>query len=358
MRAIVAALAVLTAACAHRPVFDTWRLRDPLLVPPGVAGAEIVNRSFATTIVPGGGACAAEAPMLQLRKKRLWLTVDRAALQQQRQPGWLSAWTLEAERDKCIAAGEGVRLEQLIVESVPLESQVAYRLVHPNDVQSGYVELGPDNRLEVRSPLMGSPDAPIGESRTVTMKNGQLTVDLKPSEALLGFEIAWYALRPNAGRPGYHFEPLSADRTTKAGIEHLTAPATNFLKFPAESAYYRLFYKTDDNGVTAIVVSGASRDDLDRRTKTAGSGSCEMCVVLPKRVGINPFLVVTVNEKEMTVPLGATLRTAVQAAGQRVDAVLPTLSVSRPYAGQLRRVEFTGPAIFDLKLGGGERISW
>jgi hypothetical protein len=300
--------------------------------------------------------------MMVLRKKRLWLTVDRDALIQQRQPGWLSNWTLQAEMHGCIAQGESLRLGYLIVEAVPLESQVAYRLLHPSDVQSGYVELGPENRLEVRSPVMAAASAPLEQSSTTTMKNGQLTVDLKPTAALSGFEIAWYGLRPTTGGAGYHFEPLFADRTTRTGIEHLTAPAVNYLQFPTQSAFYRLFYKTDDNGVTAIVISGTTREDLDRRTKAASSTSavCELCVVLPKRVGVNPFLVVTVNEKELTIPLGGTVRTAVQAAGQRVDAVLPTLAVTKLYGGQPRRVEFdrAAPAILDLKLSGGERLSW
>jgi hypothetical protein len=361
MRASVTAFVLLTAGCAHKPVFNSWRLTGPLLVPPGVAGADTAKRSFATNIVPGTGSCAAESPMLQLRKKRLWLAVDRAALEQQKEAGWLSNWTLQAEQHGCIAAGEGVRLGYLIVESVPLESQAAFRLLHRNDVQSGYVELGPENRLEVRSPVRGPSDAPIAQSSTTTMKNGQLTVDLKPTEALAGFEIAWYGLAANSGHPGYRFVPLSADRTTRAGVEHLAAPAVNYLQFPAQSAYYRLFYKTDDNGVTAIVISGATREDLDRRTKSAATAAaCDLCVVLPKRVGVNPFLVVTVNEKELTVPLGATVRTAVQAAGQRIDGVLPTLAVWRMYAGQLRPVEFPreGSSIFDLKLNGGERLSW
>jgi hypothetical protein len=360
MRAIVAALVLLTAACAHKPVFNTYRLRGPLLVPPGVAAPELEQRVLVTDIAPGKGNCAAEAPMLQLRKKHLVATVDRAALLQQKQPGWLSNWTMQAEMHGCIAQGEGVRLANLIVESVPLDSQAAFRLIRANDVQSGYVELGPENRLEVRSPVMSDANALI-EAQTATMKNGQLNVDVKADPALAGFEIAWYGVRPTAGRTGYHFEPLSADRTTREGVEHLAAPAVNYLQFPPQAAFYRLFYKTDDNGVTAVVISGATREDLDRRTKSACENAGGMCVTLPKRVGVNPFLVVTVNEKEVTVPLGGTVRSAIQAGGvQSPESVLATLSVSRLYAGQLRAVEFerTGNGILNLKLNGGEHVSW
>jgi hypothetical protein len=362
MRGFVPALALLTAACVHKPVFDTYRLRGPVLVPPGVLGPEVVQRTLVSDIAPGKGSCAGEAPLLQLRKKRIVVTVDRESLLQQKQPGWLANWTMQAEAHGCIAQGEGLRLANLIADSVPLESQVAFRLLHPNDVQSGYVELGAHNRLEVRSPIYAGPL----DTAAVTGSGAQLTVDLKAPAALAGFEIAWYALRPDPARGGFRFEPLYADRTTAGGVEHLAAPTVNYLQFPPQAAFYRLFYKTDDNGVTAIVISGATREDLDRRTRAVGAdaSTCEkaagLCVVLPKRVGVNPFLTVTVNEKEITVPLGATVRSAIQGAGRSPETVVATLTVSRPYSGQLRSVEFdrAGPEILNLKLAGGEHLAW
>ena len=361
MRRTILVLALLSSACVHKPVFDTYRLRGPLLVPPGVPGPEVVRRSLVSGMAPGKGSCAAEAPMLQRRGKRLVVTVDRESLLQKKQPGWLSHWTMQAEAHGCIAQGEGIRLANLIVDSVPLESQAAFRLLHANDVQSGYVELGAENRLEVRSPIGRGPV----DTAAVTGAGAQLTVDLK-APALAGFEIAWYALRPAPGRDGFRFEPLYADRTTRNGTEHLAAPTVNYFQFPPRAAFFRLFYKTSDNGVTAIVVSGVTREDLDRRTAALGSGAtaCEhadgLCMVLPQRVGVNPFLVVTVNEKELTVPLSGTVRSAIQAAGGSPETVLPTLTVSRLYAGQLRPVEFdrATPNILNLKLSGGEHLAW
>ncbi len=361
MRRIILALALLSSACVHKPVFDTYRLRGTLLVPPGVPGPEVVRRTLVSGIAPGKGSCAEEAPMLQLRKKRLVVTVDRESLIQQKQPGWLSRWTMQAEAHGCIAQGEGIRLANLIVDSVPLESQTAFRLLHANDVQSGYVELGAGNRLEVRSPIGAGPL----DTAAVTGSGARLTVDVK-APALTGFEIAWYALRPNPERAGFHFEPLYAERTTRNGTEHLAAPAVNYFQFPPQAAFYRLFYKTSDNGVTAIVVSGATREDLDRRTTAvaADATACEhaggLCIVLPQRVGVNPFLVVTVNEKEITVPLSGTVRSAIQAAGGRPETVLATLAVSRPYSGQVRPVEFDRASmnILNLKLSGGEHLAW
>jgi hypothetical protein len=85
-------------------------------------------------------------------------------------------------------------------------------------------------------------------------------------------------------------------------------------------------------------------------------------VVIPKRVALNPFLVITVNGSETTVPVGSTLRAAIQAAtGARiVERVPPELKVYKLYGGKPVPVEFdrAGPEILGLVLNGGERIYW
>ncbi len=161
--------------------------------------------------------------------------------------------------------------------------------------------------------------------------------------------------------------PLTAERSVRERVEQAAAPSTNYFQFPPQASYFRLFYKRDDNGVTAIVISGATREDLDKRTKAVGvdPGACEreagMCLVLPKKVGVNPFLVASVNGKDLTVPLGATVRSAMAAAGMRApESVLAQLTVTKPYAGQPRPVEFdrASQEILNLKLAGGEKIAW
>ncbi len=340
----------------HKPAFDTYRLSGRVLVPPGAAGPEVARRTLVSDLAPGKGDCAREAPLLQRRKKRLTITVDRESLLQPKPPGWLAAWSVQAEADGCLAQGEGVRTAELIAALVPLDSLAAWRLLHVSDVQAGYVELGPENRLEVRSPLGG------GDLQTaaVTGNGGSLNVDLRPSSQPAGFEIGWFALRPNTGRIGSHFEPLYADRFTSGGAEHLTAPAVNYFQFPPQAAFYRLLYKTDDTGIVSIVVAGTTRAELDSRTRTGCEKPDGFCLVLPRRVGVNPFLTVTVSEKEIPVRLDGTIRSAIQAAGARPESVLATLAVTRLYGGRLRPVEFAPghPEILDLKLNGGEHLSW
>src|SRR5579859_2408913 len=102
MRGWIVALLLAASACVHQPVFHTFRLSGPVLVPPGVGTAETALRKFNSDVPAGKGSCAAQAPALQRRGKKLLVTVDRAALIQHTQPGWLSNWTMQAEADGCI----------------------------------------------------------------------------------------------------------------------------------------------------------------------------------------------------------------------------------------------------------------
>ena len=373
---LAAAFTLLAVGCAHHPALNTYRLMrqddGQVLVPPNVKGPQLAQRSFTAKVAQGKGACAIQSGPVQyqVRKRKIRVTVDRDALARQKQPGWLSDWTMQAEAQGCVAAGQGRKLGELIVESVPLDSLVAFRLLHASDVQSGYVELGPENKVEVRSPILreaAPADVPVGEITGISGQDASVNVDLKISSSVIGFETAWYGIQTNSRSIGYRFVPLSAERNIQGAVERNLAPAINYFQFPSQAAFFRLLYKTDDNGVTAMVVSGATRPDLDRRTKIVGvdPAACEkesgLCLVLPKRVGVNPFLVVTVNGGDVTVSLSATVRSAIIAAGIRLpENVLPQLTVTRPYAGQPRTVQFDRQTqdIFNLKLAGGETIAW
>jgi hypothetical protein len=192
-------------------------------------------------------------------------------------------------------------------------------------------------------------------------------VDLKLAPGVIGFETAWYAVRPNIGRPGYHFEALGADRSIQGKVEHAPAPAVDYFQFPPEAAFFRLLYKSDSNGITAIVAFGGTPAELDARTKTAlaDPAVCEKlaapCRALPHKVGVNPYLAVNVQDREVTVPLGANVAAAIEAAGvKNPDSVLPQLSVLRAFRNKLVPVAFDwqSRAILNLQLTGGERISW
>ena len=368
-RVLAAALALgmVTTGCAVR---QTYRLvkqnAGSVLIPPGISKPDVGQRTFTADIAPGRGSCtpAEGAVAIQSRHGRVRVTVTRDPLLKQ-PPGWLSAFAAQAESQGCIAAGEGLKLAARIVESLPLDPRAAWRLLHADDLQTGYVDLGPETRLQVVSPILRegpAPDSPILDASNVTGERNRLTLDLKSTPDLVGYETAWYAVQPKAGQIGFAIAPLSAEKHIQGKVEPAAAPATNYLKFGPQAAYYRLFYKADKGDVVEVVLAAPTRAELDRQTQAFNSGPAlcaqvpsQACVVIPKRVALNPFLVIAVNGSETTVPMGSTLRVAAH-----LDRVPPELKVYKLYAGRAVPVEFdrSSPEILGLVLNGGEKISW
>ena len=370
-RGAVPLLALLTAGCAVRQP-QTYRLvmqpNGRILIPPGVATTDVPRRTFQADVAAGRGKCLPVENAIEIRPhgRGMRVTVTRDGLLRQ-PPAWLSRWTVAAESQGCIAAGQGFKLASRILESLPLNPDAAYRLLHASDVETGYVDLGPENRLQVDSPILREgtpPDAPVIESAKIT----GLTVEVKTSANFLGFETAWYAIRPKPAGTGFSIVPISAERHIQGTVTPAPAPAANYLHFPPEASFYRLFYKAEQGTMKIMVISGATREELDGRTQAiaADPGACErftreICILIPKGVALNPDIVVTVNGREAALPVRSTVRRAIAASGEKnAESLLPRLTVRRLYGGKPVPVEFdaASPEILNLILSGGEEISW
>jgi hypothetical protein len=331
-----------------------------------VAGPETDRR---TVVADGVSAkpCRPENGPVQLERRRgRWrATVDRQALVEQ-QAGWLLSWGIQLESQGCLSVGEGERMARIVAEAVPLDTEAAYRLLHPAALT--YIELGAASRLEVRSPIFRAGTAEEDfQIASVSGEGARIAVDLKPPANLIGYEIAWYGVEANAGRPGYRIAPLSADRTIGGATERLPAPPTDYLRFAPQAAFFRVFYKTEANGVTAIFIAGKTRDELNRRTATVSENldSCaqeqDMCITLPRRLAVNPFLAVTVNGATVSVAQGSTVAAAIRATGIRdAQSVVARLKVTRLFRNRPTPVEFyrNAPDILSMKLVGGETLAW
>jgi len=375
---ILAVLVLVAPACAPRRP-QTYRLvpqdRARILVPPGVATAEAARATLVAAVADWRPSCTPEgaALVIQPRKKSVRIMVSRDALLQE-PPGWLSQWSADAEAHGCLAPGAGLEFAMRILESVPLDPSAAYRLLHADNIQKGYIDLGLEDRLQVVSPIMkagAAPDAPIVETASTSGNDRQLSVTLRTTDNLIGVETAWYAFQPRPDRAGTTIVPLAAERTIQGKTEPAASPLTNYFQFSPRAAFYRMFYKTDpaDNGITEIMVTAPTRAELDRRTQalTKDFSLCqksdpEMCMVIPRRVAVNPFMMVTVNGTEVRLAIGSSVRRAIQ-TGQgppRVQEVLPQLEILKPYNGKLVPVEFdrSRQEILDVMLLGGEHVSW
>jgi hypothetical protein len=325
---------LLLAGCAKPP--SAWRLTGQVLTPPRVANPSVEH---AIVRVPRATDCTPK------RK----LSVDRAELEK-RDRGWLADWS-ERCGDPSLAAR--------VLEAVPLTTGVGFRLMHADDVRAGFVDLGPGNRMEVLSPIVREgtdENAPLIEEQSVAGTDQRIEVVLKTSPNLVGQEAAFYGFEPKAGG-GSRIVPISATARVR-GIEMpLERAGKNYFTFTGQTGYYRMFFKPEEQ--TAVMVGAAARDQLPR--DLAGCDKVE-CITLPKRVGINPYLEVSVNGKLLAIPahMPPTVRAVLQAAKVRAQDVLPTLAITKPYAGKPAPVEFdrTKLDVLGLVLSGDEAIRW
>ena len=229
---------------------------------------------------------------------------------------------LDGRAGKARLPGDGrwYELAERIVGSPPLEPNASFRLLHGSEV-----DIGPQSRLEVVSPVFreGTPaTASALEAAGTTGSGNALTVTMRASDNLIGFETAWYGMRPNADRAAFSIVPLRAERNVQGKIEPLPGPAANTFAFPPDAKFYRLFYKADQTEFTALAVAARTQGELEERTKVLESGaSCKklnddhLCLAIPKGVGVNAYVAVSVNGNEVVVPWPATVRSAIQKDG-------------------------------------------
>jgi hypothetical protein len=361
--------ALLCESCAvHRPVTANWRLikqgTGEILIPPGVAKPDLAKRTLALDLAAGTGTCP---PTIRVKGKHVFVTVTRDVLLQQ-PPGWLTTWAAGIESQGCIAPGEGSLLASGVAESLPLDPALAFRLLYPNDRQTGQVDIAPPVRLQVVSPIFRegtAQDAPILDA---SGSGNSITVTLKASDNLIGYETAWYAAQSRTSGVGFTIAPLYAERHLQDETQRRAQPATNYLQFPADAAFYRLFYKSGQTRFTALVIAAPTRAELDRRIGTldTSAASCDklggnLCVAIPRRVAVNPMVPVAVNGAEVMVGWGANVAEAIRNSGERQpEAVLPKLTISRLYNGHPTPIDFdhSNPSVLKLILTGGEALSW
>jgi len=365
---------LLAAGCGVRGP-QTWRLSTPVLIPPGVTVAAIPQVSLVAPALNWRIPCAPPGDAVTIRKrgKRIQVTVSRDALQKQ-SPGWLANWTAAAESQGCLAPGSGLELAIRILESVPLDPATAYRLLQSGNAARGYTDLGPYTCLQVVTPIYrdaSDADAPITQIGPTTGTDQSLNVAVHMTNPQYGVETSWYRFQPRADHNGATIVPISAERRFDRRTEPADKPLMNYFRFAPDIAVYGLYYKADlsDNGVTEVLVGAPTRAELKRsieRLRTDLSlctqSDPELCMVIPRRVAVNPFMVVTVNGAEVRLALNGNVRSAVLQGGgpSHPEEVLPQLAVWKPYGGKLKPVEFdrSKPDILRLTLLGGEAISW
>ncbi|HVA62547.1 MAG TPA: hypothetical protein VNF74_02395 [Terriglobales bacterium] len=161
-------------------------------------------------------------------------------------------------------------------------------------------------------------------------------------------------------------------RVHRAAAGEPLPPLPLALAAPRLPSYFRMFFhlrKSRSNHDVALLVA-ANRAALERATQVLLSkpnqcdqlaGSDAQCLQAPPEVGLEARLAITLQGRNATVALPATVDQALIAAGVHDPAdVLPTLRVERPYGAGWAQVVAAGPPrdLLDLTLSGGERIVW
>lgn len=280
-----------------------------------------------------------------------------------RPAGWLSNWAADLESQGCIAPGTGSYLAEQIAEALPLDPNQRIHLLYSNQL-----DILPQMRIEVTSPILRDPTGPTLESVQTSGAGNTITATIKSSANLLGYEMATYAAQARQNGVGVSIVPLYADRHIGSEVERRPQPATDYFHFARGAAFYRVFYEAQQTQYTALVIAADTRSELDRLTEALESGpaACEklngeMCVAIPKQVAINGLVRVTVNGNEDWANWGTTIGGVVRATGERnANSLLPQLRVYKPYRGKLSEVKFdpSNAAVFNLAVTGGEVISW
>jgi len=364
-------LVIGTGCAIHKAPIHSYRLVpaavNPVLIPPGVASPDVAQRTFNANVAAGRGQCPSTGgPIaIQTRRKRIRVTVTRELLLQE-PIGWLNEWTADLESQGCIAPGTSPKLAEQIAEALPLDIDQAFHLLHSNQI-----DITSQMRIQVVSPIVRegvAPNSPIPESAETSGKGNSITVNIKSSASLLGYETVSYTVQTKSNGIGLSIVPLYADRHIGDETERRPEPATNYFQFPADAAFYRVFYEAQQTEYAAIIIAARSRAELERRTKILGAGiaSCdklnnELCVAVPKQVAINGLVPVTVNGSQTFVTWGTNIGGAIRAAGERqANLLLPKLAIYKLYNGKPVGVEFdhANPAIFNVIVSGGEVISW
>jgi hypothetical protein len=351
----------------HPASYRLVRNQDrPVLVPPGVSGPDLKKRRFTAPAGPARAGCAE----VQRRGRNVRVTVGQDALRT-RPPGWLSTWTGELEERGCVAPGAGANLAARIVEGLPLPPAAPFHLLYASNTQAGFAGLAP-GKLELVLPVWREgtpPDVEPLESVRTTGNDTQLTLEVKASPALLGYDRVWYGVQPNPAAAGFRIVFLAAERHVQGTVQARDAASAGCLHFDTAPRFYRLLYKSRraNDLLPAIVLGAPTRAALDTATRAAaGADSCAgfaagTCALIPKHVAINAYIVVTVNGRETPLAARSSVADAIRAGGERNPAAtLPRLTLTRPYAGRPAPVEFERCRrdVLDLTLAGGESVSW
>ncbi len=367
-RATAAAFAglanLLSAGCASRsPVYRI----DPqarVLLPPNA------GKPASITLPVPVARCSVSNPHFDLRVRGR--TARFRIRQPGDRPGWLATWVAEKSPATCLDSHIAYALALQLAEDLPTALGPRLHPLRSRPADSAYEELYPGDRVRVVAPVLRpgtSGSAIASEPPRISAAGTSLNVDLKASSNLLGVAVSWYTLR--AKQPeGASIVFESAEVQAGGSGDPPPPPPPPLLRFSPDLNYYRLFYLSRlGRDRELAVLAAASLEDLIRYTALveADPEACARlsskgnCFAADPQVAIARFISVQIQGRAVDLRPGTTVGAAIrEQLGGDPARVLAALQVLKLYRGQPAQVRFDPrqPAVLDLPLEGGERITW
>lgn len=238
-------------------------------------------------------------------------------------------------RSELARCGSDEALARLVAERLALPSQVLVHLCYGSFAHLGFIDLVTNFRLRVVSPSAGA------------------------------VEFATYEIRPDRGR--LRLTLTAVETSVQGKVQPSARPRDGYL-LGVSGVCLRLFLLTrvSSSDHDVAILEATSPEAMERATEAfearpEGCAKMPGCVPVPKGVAVMPEVRVRVQGRPVFIPLGATVRSALAAAGEETPArVTSRLRILRPFDGRLVPVRFdaTESAILRLSLVGGEELTW
>ena len=273
----------------------------------------------------------------------------------------------------CLKPGGAADVLDAVAGSLALPPRMIYFARYGVYYDRAALDFEPGFRLKVVSPLLKAGFTELKIETVIPEKQGP--IEVKVGDELEGYETSYYDLLPARGG-GVRLQLLAVEQNRRGALAHPVAPSSWRPEIPAGFPYLRLLFlrraSRSDRDITLLAArSLAALDEAGQRIESSADAldTCRAergahCLVVPRHSALNLELVVTANNREVSVPVGGTVAGALDAAGlttraaQRAAAA--NLRVLRPWRGRLLPVRPDGgpEMLLSMVLIGGEQITW
>lgn len=377
LRAAALAFAALSVAgCAKKTTSaNAYRLSASALTPPAQ------KQPLAVAGVRGGewspSACRVRVPPYSLEwkdgKALLRSSPAKPEDADDRVLEQFRASVVELEAKGCLKTGGSSKVLDAFASMLALPSGMLYAARWGTYYQSAALDFQPEFRLKIIGPLLKAGAKDVKVDAAIPDKPGGIVV--KSIEGLEGFETSYY--RIVSGKPeGVTLQLVSVEHSRNGVATPVQRPSGFALKTMTEPRQMRLLFlrrvSKSDRDITLLsaktlaqleAATQRMQDARDAVAQCRAEREAE-CLALPRLTALNLELVVTANSREVSVPIGATVSAALEAAGVRgreqQRATLPTLTVRRPWRGKMIPVTPLDERaqLLSMVLIGGEQVRW